>query len=517
HLATHLEPGKPCPVCGSPEHPAPAAGTAEDAELAARYRQAKAAFEEQNMIAEKAAIARTETTSLLRQREGALAELAVPEGSAAEIGKLVAAAQRDIEALGPQRDIDECSVQVARAAEAMKVAKAELETVRNDRDRVKLDANSAKTEFDSALATIPEELRALDQLEAAIEAAQNEIATYERAFTEAVQEGQTAAGDLASATTAFEIAGRDIESATEQMSKEKELFDAGLSRCGLTQETFNAARADIDRIDEIDGRIRSFGERLAAATDRLARAKAAIAETDRPDIAARKVARDDAEVAYKQLYEEAARTAQRLEHLKKLHREIQAEVKALDQLESETGPLRDLAQAFSGDNDARTTLEAFAIATMFDHVLAAANLRLEPMTSGRFRLARGGDGHGRARRGLDIQVEDSFTGRARQTSTLSGGETFIAALALALGLSDVVESTRGNVRLDAIFIDEGFGSLDSADDAGTLDQVLQSLIELVGKRRAVGLISHVPLVQQTVPNGFWVKASPRGSYIEERS
>ena len=101
--------------------------------------------------------------------------------------------------------------------------------------------------------------------------------------------------------------------------------------------------------------------------------------------------------------------------------------------------------------------------------------------------------------------------------TFSNLLPWLAVLALALGLSDVVEGTRGNVRLDAIFIDEGFGSLDSADDAGTLDQVLQSLTQLVGKRRAVGLISHVPLVQQTVPNGFWIRSSPGGSRIEERN
>ncbi len=255
---------------------------------------------------------------------------------------------------------------------------------------------------------------------------------------------------------------------------------------------------------------------MAAAKDRLERAQKAIAETDRPDIAALKAARDEAQATREQALKNSLDAAARLCQLQKLHRELRDEAAALDRREAETGPLRDLAKAFFGDNDERTTLETFAIATMFEHVLAAANLRLEPMTRGRFRLSRGSEGRGRARRGLDIQVEDSFTGKARDTQSLSGGETFIAALALALGLSDVVESTRGNVRLDAIFIDEGFGSLDSADDAGTLDQVLQSLTELVGNRRAVGLISHVPLVQQTVPNGFWVTSSPSGSRIEER-
>ncbi|MEO9969185.1 MAG: SbcC/MukB-like Walker B domain-containing protein [Hyphomonadaceae bacterium] len=114
-------------------------------------------------------------------------------------------------------------------------------------------------------------------------------------------------------------------------------------------------------------------------------------------------------------------------------------------------------------------------------------------------------------------MHDVHTGKSRATSTLSGGETFIAALSLALGLSDVVESTSGNIRLDTIFIDEGFGSLDTENDAGTLDQVLQTLQDLIGGHRAVGLISHVPLVQQAIPNGFSIRKTPSGSHVEVRS
>jgi exonuclease SbcC len=100
---------------------------------------------------------------------------------------------------------------------------------------------------------------------------------------------------------------------------------------------------------------------------------------------------------------------------------------------------------------------------------------------------------------------------------LSGGETFIAALSLALGLSDVVETSHGKIRLDTIFIDEGFGSLDADDESGTLDQVLQVLQDIVGRHRAVGLISHVPQVQQAIPNGFTIRKELCGSSVETRA
>ena len=188
-----------------------------------------------------------------------------------------------------------------------------------------------------------------------------------------------------------------------------------------------------------------------------------------------------------------------------------------ERLETETGPLRGLADLANGKNDFKMTLETFAIGAMFDQVLEAANMRLGPMTRGRYRLTRGLEASGgRSKRGLEIEVFDINTGKARATATLSGGETFIAALALALGLADVVESLSGKVRMDTIFIDEGFGSLDTENGAGTLDQVIQVLAALTEGSRAVGLISHVGLVQEAIPQGFYVRSTPSGSRVEER-
>ncbi len=201
-----------------------------------------------------------------------------------------------------------------------------------------------------------------------------------------------------------------------------------------------------------------------------------------------------------------------------LRDELAEELARLRRLEEETGPLRALADAFSGQNEMNTTLESYAIGAMFDQVLEAANLRLEPMTSGRYRLERDVESAGgRSKRGLDIRVHDIETGRPRDLTTLSGGETFIAALSLALGLSDIVEASHGAIRLDTIFIDEGFGSLDTENDTGTLDRVLQVLQDIVGASRAVGLISHVPLVQQAVPAGFTILKGIGGSTIESRA
>ena len=201
----------------------------------------------------------------------------------------------------------------------------------------------------------------------------------------------------------------------------------------------------------------------------------------------------------------------RVEQLEKLRKSLEETMRKLDEAEAESGPLRKIAALTNGDNPLNLKLETYAIGAMFDRVLEAANLRLGPMTSSRYQLERDTEG-GRGSRGLGIQVFDVHTGKSRGTDTLSGGETFIAALALA----DVVESASGKVRLDTIFIDEGFGSLDTENGSGTLDQVLNVLNSLVKQSRAVGLISHVPLVQEAIPNGFHVRKGLDGSAVEER-
>ncbi len=249
----------------------------------------------------------------------------------------------------------------------------------------------------------------------------------------------------------------------------------------------------------------------------MTEASKAIDGKERPDLDAFRCANDAAKEALIEVSNQKGSAKERLGHLEGLLKGIEAEVADVEALEVKTAPLRELAAQFNGENAARVTLEAFAIRAMFDHVLRAANLRLAPMSGGRFRLELDEEGgKGLAKRGLGIQVHDVHTGTARPTSMLSGGETFIAALSLALGLSDVVESNAGSIQLDTIFIDEGFGSLDADDGSGTLDQVLQTLRDTTENTRAVGLISHVAMVKEAIPNGFQIEKTPRGSHVFER-
>ena len=314
-----------------------------------------------------------------------------------------------------------------------------------------------------------------------------------------------------------EAAAEALESAVERHRRSREIFQSRLTECGFDEGEYRLLKAFFDAIETDRGQVEAYRRRLAGAEDAAKKAADLVAGLERPDVAIHETAKAEAERHMNEAVEARSRADHMLAHRVRLRDELAETLRKLDEAEAASGPLRNLAALINGDNPQKLDLETFAIGAMFDQVLAAANMRLGPMTSHRYRLERDLEGGGRGRRGLGIQAFDSHTGKARPTATLSGGETFIAALALALGLADVVESASGKVRLDTIFIDEGFGSLDTENGSGTLDIVLQVLGTLVSQNRAVGLISHVPLVQEAIPNGFYVRKQLSGSTVEMRS
>jgi exonuclease SbcC len=180
-----------------------------------------------------------------------------------------------------------------------------------------------------------------------------------------------------------------------------------------------------------------------------------------------------------------------------------------DRVAEETEAVIHLAGLASGtEGQRRVALTTYVLRHWFGQVVAAANVRLSAMSSGRYELRRTDEGKARRdRSGLTLAVIDRHTGEERSPASLSGGETFYTSLALALGLADVVRAEAGGVDLDTLFIDEGFGSLDS----GTLDQVMSVIDDLRDRGRVIGIVSHVAELKERVPERLEVRHLPDGS------
>ncbi|MGW5886325.1 SbcC/MukB-like Walker B domain-containing protein, partial [Streptomyces koyangensis] len=259
----------------------------------------------------------------------------------------------------------------------------------------------------------------------------------------------------------------------------------------------------------VDARRLEEAEVSSALADPATAEAAALPPAD-PDAATGRARRADLRLRAAAATDEAA--ARDTAALDTLSRQATAEARRLGPLRTQYERVARLAQLAAGtstENERRMRLESYVLAARLEQVAAAATVRLHRMSGGRYTLVHTADRSGRGRSGLGLRVVDAWTGRERDTATLSGGETFFASLALALGLADVVTDEAGGVRLDTLFIDEGFGSLDDQ----TLDDVLDVLDTLRERDRSVGIVSHVADLRRRVHTQLEVVKGRDGSRL----
>ncbi|MGP3699376.1 AAA family ATPase [Rhodobacter sp. NSM] len=516
HLASKLQPGCACPVCGATEHPAPANGSIDHGGLDHAFRIAREVWQRADAEGRAASEALAAAQGALRERNDRLQSLERPAGEASVLSADLERLLSSIAALAPATDPAGTEEELQRLLRDIAAAEEQRDLARDALAAQQRHAAGERARRSEILSGVPEDLQDAAALAAAIRDAGHALALRVKARADAEAAARTGREAALAARKDREAAVQALAGCRERRERALDAFRIRLADCGLSETELQSLKPAIDTLKEDRERIDDFRRRLALSQDLARSTSAAVADLARPDLDLLSGLQRDAAARLTEATARRAGAEARLGQLTQLRDSLSETLRKLDESEAASGPLRLLAGLVNGSNGQRLDLETYAIGAMFDRVLQAANLRLGPMTAQRYRLERDLDAAGRGRRGLGIEVFDLFTGKARPASTLSGGETFIAALALALGLADVVESTSGKVRLDTIFIDEGFGSLDTENGSGTLDQVLQVLNSLVSQNRAVGLISHVPLVQEAIPNGFFIRKGPTGSHLEER-
>ncbi|MGW0850812.1 SbcC/MukB-like Walker B domain-containing protein, partial [Streptomyces sp. NPDC002624] len=311
---------------------------------------------------------------------------------------------------------------------------------------------------------------------------------------------------------------REEESAAARLKEADDRLADAAFRAGFeTPEAAAATLLDDAGQRTLQHRIDAWHAEAAAVADRLAETAARDAAA-RP-AAAPEAAREAFDRAERALREAAAgldAARERCAELARLSRRVADEVRALGPVREEyerVARLAGLTAGTSADNARKMRLESYVLAARLEQVAAAATARLSRMSAGRYQLVHSDARTGARRSGLGLHVIDAWTGRERDTATLSGGETFFASLALALGLADVVTDEAGGVRLDTLFIDEGFGSLDDQ----TLDEVLDVLDSLRERDRSVGIVSHVADLRRRIPAQLQVVKERHGSAVRLRA
>lgn len=200
-----------------------------------------------------------------------------------------------------------------------------------------------------------------------------------------------------------------------------------------------------------------------------------------------------------------------LREVKKTYTLFCEKVEKIKEQSKEYGYIKELENIASGNNSKKLVFEQYVLAGYFEEILKAANIRFRKMTSGRYEMHRTQEvGDGRVKDNMEIEVMDYYTGKYRSVRTLSGGESFKASLSLALGLSDVIQAMNGGIKVDTLFIDEGFGALDSE----SLDQACETLMGLVESQRLIGIISHVQELRERIDKQIVIDKTGSGSTLK---
>lgn len=308
---------------------------------------------------------------------------------------------------------------------------------------------------------------------------------------------------------------RETEEAARQEEKKRKLeeaFEAGYRKAGFSSlPQYEQALRPAGEMEKRERQIREYYAKAQTIEGRIASLEEETKGKKREDTDGLKARREEKAVQKQRALELVNMKHHSLQERKKIKRSLQEKRKKLEALEKEYGIVKDLDNMASGNNAKKLVFEQYVMAGYFEEILRAANVRLAKMTGGRYELSRREEiGDGRVKDNLEMQVLDYYTGKYRAVKTLSGGECFKASLALALGMSDVVQGYSGGIRVDTLFIDEGFGALDSE----SLDQSCQTLLSLAEKDRLIGIISHVPELAEKIEKQIIVTKTNVGSRVE---
>ena len=518
HLVVDNE---PCPVCGSTEHPQ----LASKPELYPTKEEIEAARAVRDGVLQKQAseIGQKETLSvrlheLDEQVKDQVSKLkssiddfsedafdSIQQGLASQMEQLTAL-RRDTEQLTKIITKNEHDLIEGKD----KLGKLEIghnELLNNLHD-VAVQISSVQAKIDGLSKILP--TTDLDAWHKQIESLETEINTYDEQLKVCKSSLDAAKEQLNAKRGRLEILFTQVQEETKNLDGLYQEYVKSLQSISVSEDDFidalgdykalNAFRAELHALDE------AFSTAQAVYDAALKHAQSVIEPSDTVS-----------DEVYDTAVEKRDNLVGSLAAWDKETKHIETTLASLEELEKAMGEAREKITFLSRLNDLanggeqgfkNVTFERYVLGAILDEVVYAANLRLQKMSRSRYSLERSDyTGGGRGKQGLDLAVMDAFTGQSRPANTLSGGETFLASMALALGLADVIQSYAGGIHMDTMFIDEGFGTL----DPDTLELAMETLVKLQSSGRLIGMISHVPELKTRIPAHLEVTRGDDGS------
>jgi len=510
NLASLLEPGLPCPVCGSTEHPEPA-----DREVEPFTDGERLLAVSQNIINSGAEI------SKLKERISNNRETIKKIKN--EILNIPEFGDRNLpDVMGRIDTLEKKKIEIENAARSIRRDRNELQSLEGDykksleymelQKKMVSDHELGLRTMENEIKSLSSELHGRKEVAREIERMEGDISGKRKRLqdiTDALVNSEKRKEGLTRTLKDHEksIAGMEkkLESAGEELAGK--IKESGFSRIEEAEECISS-REEKQALTE---RIKNYHDKRKEVQVLIDRIRSKIAGTERPDLKALRAKKESKNIECNDLEKSRSELDNRIRDLERISKQYSELENDLRVMNEEAAIYVELANDLNGRNSKMINFQNYILGAYLRKVTQYATERFNRMSEGRYSLIVNEEiVHGGRQTGLELDVYDSNTGQRRSVRSLSGGEKFLASISLSLGLADVIQSRAGDIELDAIFIDEGFGSLDDS----ALDRALSILDEIKGNR-LVGIISHVTELKIRIPSQIQVLKGSNGSTIKQ--
>ena len=524
-LANELKVGQACPVCGSLDHPNP---RRSDEKILSKNELDQFRFEVESLenkvrqVQQELTVLQTtqseeqrslnELVQTLQGRHVVSSDFRLNQEVADQLSEVLRKETNELVQLIEKvhLDVERLENEIQRLTQ-LKLEIEPLEqqidqkqgVLQEQRDRYKAEQRSKKDLEES----IPENYRSLDVLNQMMSEVELRKVELEQNISSSEADYQRVTTQIAGLKAAIEEVNQQLAYYIEQFEQSNEAFFEQIQTYFESVERYEEAKQWIELLAQLEQQVQNYYQELHTATKMQEMLQEELKGKDRVDLSVLEEMMAELDRRKAEITKDCATLMANLEQNEMILNSVTKKYQTIQKREQEYAIVGELDSLANGRSGGKMSFETYVLSSYFDEVLAAANARLQKMTSRRYYLLRREEVKGVGRKGLDLDVYDSHTCNNRPVNTLSGGESFKASLALALGLSDTVQQNSGGIQLDTMFIDEGFGTLDSE----SLDQAIDILMELQDHGRLIGVISHVNELKERIPAKLVVETDGAGS------
>jgi exonuclease SbcC len=517
-LAEKLEQDMPCAVCGSLKHPNPAVFSENELVInQAMVDQARASQAKQFKVMDAIKEAMQACLHSVTGKEQDVKQLELADHatkSLLEVEQVYRSLESDLKLIeSNEKKLLRAKKQKSDKEQEREPIASDIKAIDDNIPELTALKATAKSELDAANKSLPEAYRNTVAIESVLTQVRQEIKSLETRYEVANQELTDSLNNQSSLVSTLIALNKSLDDLQARNEEQSHLWQQALADSEFaTQEAFASAQMKKGALNVLVEHVRAHDDEVKTLQAELGLLERQLKDKQPPDL--EKLQQNSNELndeftlaesiwaTANQKHKELINTRDKIHKIEKQQVDIKKQYEVVGTL----------SKAASGRGNVRVTLERFVLGNILDSVLSIASQRLHLMSKGQYRLIRQNEEEQlkNTTAGLDLAIDDAYTGKTRPVATLSGGESFMASLALALGLSDVVQERSGGIQLDTLFIDEGFGSLDQ----DSLQLAINTLIDLQSAGRAIGIISHVSELKEQMAQRIEVTGSRSGSTIK---